>query len=604
MENRIIFGNLNNKLTPGENHLVEFLDRSLPKDTEWKKDKGMENYNGWLIFLQPYLNGSRPDIVLFNPKTGILIIEVKDWNLINYSWKFDKDQNRSLFVSNSKGTYPIKSPVKQVNYYKEKLTGILVPQIGETIDNNKKKYGMIKTAIYFHNASTGKAQDFFKEDIDNFKYFPIFGSDLLDNNRIKEIVPDVNLKSNYWNQNWNKEILFWLNPPFHSLEQGTPLILNKNQLKYSHSIFGHHRVRGAAGSGKTQVLSYRAANIASKGKNVLILTFNITLWHYIRDMIERSTFNFDWKHITITHFHGFCNDILNEYGEKWPSDLGSDESVFRTSIPQLILNIVNGKEHFKYDAILIDEGQDYFFEWYEMLCEFLNEQNELVIFCDKKQNIYGRELAWLDKRRKGREKFGEWIDLNTIIRLTVKIAQASNLFSEHFKLNQEVKEERIEHPNLFSNKNDNLLWWNINEQVWLKKIDEAINQIIKDKYHLSDTVILLPNRYFGMQCVEFYENKNIQVNHVFENEDEKKSHRHKKAFWMGDSRLKASTIHSFKGWEAINVILFIPQNIIGDTYLNDSIVYTAMTRARHNLIVINSNQRYWNYGEHLEKLWL
>ena len=72
--------------------------------------------------------------------------------------------------------------------------------------------------------------------------------------------------------------------------------------------------------------------------------------------------------------------------------------------------------------------------------------------------------------------------------------------------------------------------------------------------------------------------KNMKVNHVFENEEEKRYHKHKKAFWMGDSRLKISTIHSFKGWEVLNVILYIPKNHYGGDDVYDRIIYTAMTR--------------------------
>ena len=603
MENRIIFGNLNNPLTVGEKYLVDFLDQVLPKDNNWKNEQGLENYNGWLIFLQAYLNGSRPDIVLFNPKTGLLIIEVKDWNLKNYSWNKDDNGKYKLFVKDSRGSYPIKSPVKQVNYYKEKLTGQLVPQIGEKIDGNKKAYSLIKTALYFHNASTFEAQELFSNEIENFSYSPVFGKDLLNKNRLREMVPDVDVKSYYWNKDWNKEILFWLSPPFHSVEQGTPLKLNYQQLKFSESISGHHRVRGVAGSGKTQVLSYRAAKLASKNRNVLILTFNITLWHYIRDMIQRSPFNFDWRNITITHFHGFCKDILNEYELSWPNELGNDESIYQTIVPQFILDLVKGKNHHQYDAIYIDEGQDYYFEWYNMLCEFLNKHDELVVVCDKKQNIYGRKLEWLDKRRSGLEKFGNWIELKTIIRLPIIIANISNQFSEIFGLNQEVKVDKIEHPNLFSNHEEHFLWWNISEDIWLNKVNEALNLINREGFHLSDTVILLPNKNFGFQIVNYFLKKNIPVNHVFEEGEDKKSHRHKKAFWMGDSRLKVSTIHSFKGWEVLNVILFIPSNTIGAINLNDSVIYTAITRARQNLIVINANQRYWKFGENLEKNW-
>ena len=95
----------------------------------------------------------------------------------------------------------------------------------------------------------------------------------------------------------------------------------------------------------------------------------------------------------------------------------------------------------------------------------------------------------------------------------------------------------------------------------------------------------------------------MKVNHVFENEEEKRYHKYKKAFWMGDSRLKISTIHSFKGWEVLNVILYIPENYFGSDDVYDKIVYTAMTRTRQNLIVINSNKRYWEFGVELPNTW-
>lgn len=123
-------------------------------------------------------------------------------------------------------------------------------------------------------------------------------------------------QSYYWVKEWNREILFWLNSPFHSLEQTTQLTLNRHQRNFSEPLVGHHRVRGVAGSGKTQVLAYRAGKLASQGYRILILSFNITLWHYIRDMIQRSPFQFSWNRFTFNHFHGFCKDILNEFGEK------------------------------------------------------------------------------------------------------------------------------------------------------------------------------------------------------------------------------------------------------------------------------------------------
>ncbi len=58
---------LKTPLTEGELALAKFLDQNLP--------------NRWEIYVQPYLNGDRPDIVILHPNIGMMIFEVKDWNL-------------------------------------------------------------------------------------------------------------------------------------------------------------------------------------------------------------------------------------------------------------------------------------------------------------------------------------------------------------------------------------------------------------------------------------------------------------------------------------------------------------------------------------------
>lgn len=597
--------NYKQPLTEGERYLLVFLDETLKKDESFKEGDDLTNYKGWLIFVQPFLNGSRPDIIIFNPYVGVQIIEVKDWNLINYSFEKNSVGKWDLYVNDGVGSYLIKSPVKQVEYYKEKLAGQLIPQIGEVIDKNSKSYGLIKTSLYFHKATTVEAQTLFKDHVS--RYSPVFGRDSVVFTNLQQIVPDSYMpQSFYWKREWNKEILFWLNPPFHSIEQGIKLTLNTYQKKFAEPQSGHFRVRGVAGSGKTQVLAYRAGNLASQGFSVLMLSFNITLWHYIRDMVQRSPFAFKWDKFTFNHFHGFCKDILNEFGEKWPVESGDGEATFREIVPNKVLEVIKKGAFEKYDAIFIDEGQDYYIEWYSMLCHFLTNRDELVVVCDKKQNIYSREMEWLDKRRNGVEKFGDWIELKTIVRLPLKIAEITKEFSEEFNLNQDVKFDKIERPDLFNQYVEHSVWWNINENDWLSKINDAF-EMIKEKgtsKHGSDTVILLPDKYYGDTCVKYFEaTKSMQVNHVFETDDEKRYHKHKKAFWMGDGRIKISTIHSFKGWEVLNVIFYIPASYYGRDDAYDRIVYTAMTRTRQNLIVINANDRYREFGDRLSNSW-
>lgn len=620
MENRLYptwqqLNEQNNPLTDGERALILYLDRYLPKDPIWKQEQGLKNYNGWLIFAQPFLNGTRPDVIIFNPNVGLVIYEVKDWNLDNYHFKKDL----GLTVTDGRGTYSVKSPINQVNHYKEILIGQLVPNIGESIDRNEKNFGLIKTGVYFHKARTNVCREKLGTKIKNFKYFPFFGFDDLVENKLNEIVPDVKYsKSSFWNKDWNDDLLFWLIPPFHSIEQGTLLRLRGNQTKVADPQSGHFRVRGVAGSGKTQALAYRAGKLASQGYNVLVISFNITLWHYVKDMIARSPFAFSWGKFTFTHFHGFCKDKLNQFGQQWPiSPQGEDfndpkeyeeslEDFFKMIVPQKVIETIQGKRYDKYDAILIDEGQDYHFEWYSMLNKyFLTNRDEVLIVSDKRQNIFDRELDWLDKRvtRAGLEKFVEpYIDLTVTFRLPKKVAIMSNEFSEIFELNQELKVGKIEdNPVLLHS--HHIVWINISEVEWLDYIYNAFLRLKKEGYSPSDIVILIPNHKMGKEAVQLFRNQNIEVNHVFEEDEEVKYHPHKKAFWMGDSRLKMSTIHSFKGWELLNIILFIPERASESNKRLDSIVYTALTRTRENVIILNSNKRYNSFGEKFPKNW-
>src|SRR4051812_34624561 len=69
---RTEFHRLRTELTAGERQVLEFFDCQL--DEEWE------------IYVQPHLNGLRPDFVLLHPRVGIAVFEVKDWNLAAMSY--------------------------------------------------------------------------------------------------------------------------------------------------------------------------------------------------------------------------------------------------------------------------------------------------------------------------------------------------------------------------------------------------------------------------------------------------------------------------------------------------------------------------------------
>ena len=138
--------------TMGELHALEIL-KDLPDSYE--------------VYFQPFINGYNPDIVLLRKNYGLLVIEVKDWNLIHYS--IDNDDNWILLKEN----IPIKSPIKQVQAYKDDLYNLSVPSLLRGKVKEKKYYGIVQTAVYFHNESSLSLN----KKIKKADFCPVFGND-------------------------------------------------------------------------------------------------------------------------------------------------------------------------------------------------------------------------------------------------------------------------------------------------------------------------------------------------------------------------------------------------------------------------------------------
>ena len=578
---------LKQPLTEGEVALATYLDNNLP--------------NEWEIYLQPYLNGDRPDIVLLNENVGMMVIEVKDYKYGAYYSKPIRTRNGiskrnfQYFVKTSNRDIPISSPVNQVNRYRRKIMSLYVPEIGEVINENKRALAVIGIGVYMHKMNTIQAHDFIKGN----KYCSVFGNDMLDNsNNISKIIPSVKIKKSiFFNKEMATKIRFWLMPPYHSIEQGKPIKLSKEQSRHvTLSPQQHQRLRGVAGSGKSMVIAQRAANLASEGKRVLIVTYNITLWHYLRDMISRVRLGFHWDRIEFNHFHYFCKDYLNENNVPWPTKKFTDADWLET-IPSIVNTMISNGYNAKlrkYDAILIDEGQDYHKTWYNTLCKFLSKNDEMLFVIDEKQNIYERENNWVDNMR-GTKFRGRWRTLNKSFRLPTMVAERAIEFSNKFLPDSGPEMMAIDNEiNIFDPK---LNWENMqsSELIGKKLIQHYKNLTEKMKEHPSDIGILVPDQKTGVAIVNMFKRKlNVESNHVFKMNDDDLFN-NKRSFYMGDSRLKVCTIHSFKGWELKNLIILITDsaNTIGQL---DKLVYTSLTRTLSSLKVFNFNDRYAEYG--------
>lgn len=103
--------------------------------------------------------------------------------------------------------------------------------------------------------------------------------------------------------------------------------LNAQQKKAVDTIEGPVMVIAGPGTGKTQILTLRIANILQKTDaepdTILALTFTesgvASMRRRLMDIIGGPAYS-----VAINTFHGFCNDIIKDYPEEFPRIIGSE----------------------------------------------------------------------------------------------------------------------------------------------------------------------------------------------------------------------------------------------------------------------------------------
>ncbi|WP_297571722.1 MULTISPECIES: ATP-binding domain-containing protein [Helicobacter] len=374
--------------TEGELALLRFLEVNLDEHYE--------------VYFNPYLNGDRPDIIILRKEWGALIIEVKDWNLESYFI----DENKKWRVLHQNTL--VKSPISQVCKYKENLFELHIDNLLNLKINNIKYFNIVKCAIYFHKATKEQINTLI-QPLKNDKSLR-FNIDLLSNDSLtKENFNKIFFKTHsaqnkqYFTDEIYNSFKRVLTPTFHMQNDGNFIEYNKKQKEIISKPIKEMRVKGVFGSGKTTTLVARAVKTYQKLKmdklhpKILILTYNLTLRNFIRDKLIQVHRDFEIADFTIINYHQFIKAELNNMEiemeiphknkgmeiEEYYDKYYSNEQLFAKNKDKII----------PYDAIYIDEIQDYKRSWMNIIKDsFLAPEGEYIIFGDEKQNIYGNPI--------------------------------------------------------------------------------------------------------------------------------------------------------------------------------------------------------------------
>ena len=141
------------------------------------------------------------------------------------------------------------------------------------------------------------------------------------------------------------------------------------------------RIRGGAGTGKSLFARRFLQREANAGRRVLLTCFNRPLADRLKDSVGNTG--------VVSNFHKFCDDFMKSQGEALDYGLmKTDPNFWQNVMDRITLSKITEEERF--DSLIVDEGQDFDSEWYEILRLFLKKNANILWLEDPEQNLYGK----------------------------------------------------------------------------------------------------------------------------------------------------------------------------------------------------------------------
>lgn len=600
--------------TTGERILFQTLKNYLPDD--------------YIVYFEPEIHGKHPDFVILGPDIGLIILEVKDytqstifqvnsdtWSIVNKSGEhatvksplkqardymfhimdyLKKDKN--LIQSDGKYQFKLKFPtgygavftrLKQDFFVKEGLYSVCEPHLVLTrdeIDPDKDEFtedNLIEKIINMFTVPFRLQEPLTKEEIDSIRY---------------HLFPEVRISAEF------KQPVPYQDQLLLSLHDIRTMDLHQENL--AKQIGDKNRlIRGVAGSGKTLILAARAKYLSKQNPDwkILVLCYNISLAQEIRHMLLHkmsepdNLFDFDpnnemeqadLKNIQVYNFHAWLKNEL-KINEK--------------QLPYYIEKIKTGEAILpKYDAILIDEGQDFDSQWLSLASQLLNPSTQVLLLVeDRAQTIYPRKRSYVQDTGLNFQGRSKVLTIN--YRNTAQIVKfAWDFYKMNSQLKNKVKKREFEGEEIISPQSTRrkgpepaiVKAKSFQQEMKLvarqiKKLHEQMN------VPYSEMLILYRVKRTHKQNIvdgirRSLEKEEVPFYWITESADTKREYE------KDDGKVKISTIDSSKGldFQAVFIVNVenMPFSLEEDKEREVSLMYIGMTRAKEYLCISYSDR--------------
>jgi hypothetical protein len=389
-----------------EVHMAEMIPDRLPSGASAGEKKVFaflqQLSDDVIVYYEPIVADRYPDFIVIIPSVGLLIIEVKGW----YPMHIVDANNNDVVITTHGNNQLCKHPIRQAREYKFLLmdTARKHPETAGLLHQNGKHHGKFLFP-FGHMVLLNNCTRHQLDERGLSKIFP--AGKVLSRDEFEALSPDTAIETlkSYFDPWWNCAVLSErqtsvLRSIIHpqivisqllksdDVEQAPLNILDLRQERNARSLGeGHRIVYGVAGSGKTVILVSRARAIAEHPeKRVLILCYNRALAEYFQKLFATVS------NVTCLNFHRWGAQRIGVYFKKDEEDEEYGERLLTR------LQHGEGDAHY-YDAVFIDEAQDFSKSWFTCAKLALKEPDDgdLLIVGDASQSLYHRRgFSWAE----------------------------------------------------------------------------------------------------------------------------------------------------------------------------------------------------------------
>ncbi len=303
-------------------------------------------------------------------------------------------------------------------------------------------------------------------------------------------------------------------------------------------------IAGCAGSGKTMLAVKKVQQFCQLGLNVLLVCYNSALAEYLETRLYDAT---------VANFHSLCQQAASQLGRKVTQET-DQKKLFEDVYPQVLMEFAETTGRV-YDAIVVDEGQDFHENYWIALESLLKTDGYLFIFYDDNQNLFH-----------GQTNFGGLIS------------------EEPFSLNQNCRNTKRIHNTVMKFHNDpsgivsyapdgsNPEWIHYSDQADMHKaLQKKLHQLVNEEdVSAQDIVILTPKGKNRTSLTPGLKLGNFVLTERSSSQP---------------TQIMTTTIQRFKGLERkVIIITELDSSVRFDL---EMLMYVGCSRARTHLIVLH-----------------